>query len=261
MRTPLEQSVLQAIQRTGLLVPGDRVGVAVSGGADSVALLLLLQRLRDELGITLSVVHFNHALRADESEGDAEFVANLAQAHELRIVIGREDVAAEAQRQSRNLEDMARQLRYAFFERVVTEGRATRIAVAHTADDQAETVLGHVIRGTGLTGLSGIYPVAGAVVRPLLGTRRAELREYLRSINQPWREDSTNRDTRRMRARIREQLLPLLQRDFSPAIAAHLNELARFAREEEIFWEALVEDRFHALVRAEGATLKIAVNS
>ena len=261
MRTPLEQSVLQAIEHAGMLAPGDRVGVAVSGGADSVALLRLLERLRDDLGITLAVVHFNHWLRATESEGDAEFVEQLARTSGFKIVTAREDVAAEAQRQGRNLEDMARQLRYAFFERVVREGRATHIAVAHTADDQAETVLAHLIRGTGLTGLAGIYPVAGAVVRPLLGTRREELREYLRAIGQSWREDSTNRDTRRMRARIREQLLPLLARDFSPAIAGHLRELARFAREEERFWKALVEDRFQALVCEENDALRIPVKA
>ncbi|MGA9480520.1 MAG: tRNA lysidine(34) synthetase TilS, partial [Candidatus Acidiferrales bacterium] len=265
MRTPLEQSVLQAIQRATLLAPGDRVGVAVSGGADSVALLRLLVRLRDELGITLAVAHFNHSLRGAESDGDAEFVANLAQAHGLELFATREDVGAEAARQSRNLEDVARQLRYAFFERVVADGRAARIAVAHTADDQAETVLAHVIRGTGLTGLGGIHPVAGAVVRPLLATRREELREYLRAIGQPWREDSTNCDTSRTRARIREQLLPMLARDFSPAVADHLNQLARLAREEEIFWEVLVEDRFQALVRQadaeEGSVLSISVDS
>lgn len=265
MRTSLEQSVLQAIQRAGMLAPGHRVGVAVSGGADSVALLRLLARLRDDLGITLAVVHFNHSLRAAESDADAEFVASLAQSHALEFVLAREDVGAEARRQGRNLEDAARQLRYAFFHRVVAEGRATHIAVAHTADDQAETVLAHVIRGTGLTGLGGIHPVVGAVVRPLLATRREQLREYLRELDQPWREDSTNRDTSRTRARIREQLLPLLARDFSPAVAEHLNQLARFAREEESFWKALVEDRFQALVSPaqthNSLTLTIPVNA
>ena len=158
---------------------------------------------------------------------------------------------------------MARQLRYAFFEHIVADGRATRIAVAHTADDQAETVLAHIIRGTGLTGLGGIHPVAGAVVRPLLATCREDLRQYLRTIGQPWREDSTNRDTTRTRARIREQLLPMLSRDFSPAVTDHLNELSRLAREEEIFWDALVEDRFQALVRKQdgGYALSIPVKA
>jgi tRNA(Ile)-lysidine synthase len=258
-RSPLEQSVLEGIRRARMLGAGDRVCVGVSGGADSIALLLLLERLRDELGVTLVVAHFNHLLRGEESEADAEFVARLAQDHGLEIMTGREDVLAESKRQGWNLEEAARKMRYAFFAGLIAEGKATRVAVAHTADDQAETVLAHIFRGTGLTGLGGIYPVAGGVVRPLLGTRREELREYLRAAGQAWREDSTNGDTRRMRARIREQLLPVLARDFSPAIVEHMNELSRFAREEGIFWDALVEDRFQALARREGSALRITV--
>src|SRR5580692_1087893 len=190
MRTPLEQSVLANIQSSRMLAAGSRVGVAVSGGADSVALLRLLDRLRDQLGVTLTVVHFNHDLRGAESEGDAAFVAALAGALKLELVAAREDVGAEAARERWNLEDAGRRLRYAFFDRVIAQGHATHIAVAHTADDQAETLLAHLIRGTGLTGLGGIYPVAAPVVRPLLGMRRTDLREYLRSLHQVWREDS-----------------------------------------------------------------------
>jgi tRNA(Ile)-lysidine synthase len=244
-----------------MLTAGNRVGVAVSGGADSVALLRLFDRLRDDLGITLAVVHFNHDLRGAESEADAAFVAELAGALQLEFLSAREDVGAEAARQGWNLEDAARRLRYAFFDRVIAEGQATHIAVAHTADDQAETLLAHLIRGTGPTGLAGIYPVAGAIVRPLLGTRREILREYLRAHDQSWREDSTNRDVRRTRARIREQLLPVLERDFSGAIVGHLSELARFSREEEIFWDALVEDRIQALAQNEDQVIRIAVSA
>ena len=241
-----------------MLVAGNRVGVAVSGGADSVALLRLLDRLRDELGITLAVVHFDHALRGAESNADAMFVAELASALKLEFVAACEDVGAEASRQGWNVEDAARRLRYAFFDRVINEGKATHIAVAHTADDQAETLLAHLMRGTGPTGLAGIYPMAGAIVRPLLGTRRESLREYLRANGQTWREDSTNRDVRRTRAHIREQLLPWLERDFSGEIVAHLGELARLAREEGIFWDALVEDRFQALARRDGDDVRVA---
>jgi tRNA(Ile)-lysidine synthase len=249
VRTALEQSVLANIRSSRMLAAGNRVGVAVSGGADSVALLRLLDRLRDELGITLTVVHFNHDLRGAESEDDAAFVAELAGALKLEFVAAREDVRAEAARQGWNLEDAGRRLRHAFFDRVLAQGQATHIAVAHTADDQAETLLAHVIRGTGPTGLGGIHPVAGAIVRPLLGTRREILRKYLRANGRTWREDSSNRDVRRTRARIREQLLPVLERDFSPAIVGHLSELARFAREEGNFWDALVEDRFQILAQ------------
>jgi tRNA(Ile)-lysidine synthase len=261
MRTPLEQFVLNSIRQSRMLNAGNRVGVAVSGGADSLALLALLERLRDELGVTLAVVHFDHALRGAESDADAAFVADQARTRGLEFVMAREDVATEAARYGWNLEDAGRRLRYAFFERVIGQGRITHIAVAHTADDQAETVLAHMLRGTGPTGLAGIYPVAGGIVRPVLGTRRAELREYLQASGQTWREDSSNRDTRRTRARIREQLLPMLERDFSGAIVSHLSELARLAREEGIFWDALVEDRFRALSRAEGGGLSIAVQA
>jgi tRNA(Ile)-lysidine synthase len=260
MRVPLEQSMLATIRASRMLIAGNRVGVAVSGGADSVALLRLLHRLRSELGITLAVVHFNHALRGAESEADAAFVAELAGALELEFLAAREDVGAEASRQGWNLEDAARRLRYAFFDRVIDEGRATHIAVAHTADDQAETVLARLMRGTGPTGLAGIYPVARTVVRPLLGTRRENLREYLLANGQTWREDSTNRDVRRTRAHIRGQLLPMIERDFSGEIVGHLGELARLAREEGNFWDALVEDRFQALTHSGGEDVRVAVH-
>jgi tRNA(Ile)-lysidine synthase len=255
----LAQQVVESIRETRMVLPGDCVGVAVSGGADSVALLHLLESLRDQLGIKLIVVHFDHGLRGAESEDDARFVAALAQKHELECILRREDVAAAAASHKWNLEDAARRLRYAFFERVVEEGRATRIAVAHTADDQAETVLAHLLRGTGPAGLAGIYPAAGSVVRPLLGVRREDLREYLRRLGQDWREDSTNRDLRRLRARIRDRLLPLLEHDFSPRVVDHLTRLARLSREEEVFWSGLVEDRFLALVSKHPGKLAIEV--
>ncbi len=260
MRTPLEQSVLDLIRATRLFVPGDRVGVAVSGGGDSVALLRLLESLRGDLGITLIAVHFDHSLRGAESDEDARFVANLSRERGIEFILGREDVAAAAVQNGWNLEDAGRRLRYAFFRRLVEEGRATRVAVAHSADDQAETVLAHIMRGTGPAGLAGIYPEMGPVVRPLLSIRREVLRSYLREIGQDWREDSTNKDVLRTRAKIREQLLPVIERDFSPQIVGHLSELSRLAREEGQFWTALVEDRFASLVRWKNETLSIGID-
>lgn len=259
MHTQLEQSVLFAIRDSRMIVPGDRVGVAVSGGADSVALLRLLESLHGELGITLCVLHFDHSLRGAESEADAEFVRELARRSGHEFFIERKDVAAAAREHGWNLEDAARRLRYEFFARMVSEGRATRVAVAHTADDQAETVLAHMIRGTGPTGLAGIHPVVGAVVRPLLGTRREDLRVYLKSRGESWREDPSNRDLSRLRARIRERLVPVIEREFSASIVDHLGDLARFAREEELFWTALVEDRYRSCVKSTGGELRIEI--
>ncbi len=257
---PLEKRVLDYIRDLRLISAGDRVGVAVSGGADSVALLRILEGAREKLGVKLLVAHFDHCLRGAESDADAEFVCDLARSGGLQFVLGREDVAAAAKRNKWNLEDAARRLRYAFFERLTREGQANRIAVAHTADDQAETVLAHLIRGTGPAGLGGIYPVAGSVVRPLLVLQREELRTYLRENGQSWREDSTNRDVQRVRARIRTRLIPALKREFSPRVVERLNELARLSREEQEFWNALVENRLRALVRCADGSFSISTS-
>src|SRR5580704_3109561 len=183
MRSELHNRVLEAIARHGMFRPGDRVGVAVSGGADSVALLRLLVDLRAELGVFLTVLHFNHQLRGAESDADEAFVAALAAQLGIEFVGGREDVAAAAREHRWNLEDAARRLRYAFFRSALIgpggAARLTRVAVAHSADDQAETVLARLVRGTGPAGLAAIYPVMDFVVRPLLEIRRGELREYL----------------------------------------------------------------------------------
>jgi tRNA(Ile)-lysidine synthase len=263
MRSPIAQSVLKHIQNERMIMPGERLGVAVSGGADSVALLRILEEIHTDIGVPLSIVHFDHQLRGEESERDSQFVRGLAHSAGFEFIVDRQDVAAQAKRRRWNLEDAARQLRYAFFHRVVAERRVARIAVAHTADDQAETVLSHLIRGTGPAGLGGIYPTAGEVpgtiVRPLLPFRRKELRAYLQNIGQAWLEDSTNGDVRRMRARIRSQLLPILERDFSPAIVERLSELARLSREEEAFWSALVEQRYRSLVRPTAAGLSVEI--
>jgi tRNA(Ile)-lysidine synthase len=257
MSTHLKQKTMAAIRRHEMLRPGDVVGVAVSGGADSVALLLLLQELREELGLQPVVIHFNHELRGAESDADERFVAELARKLGLEFIAGHENVAVRAKESHTNLEDAARKYRYEFFTACVAAGRITRVAVAHTADDQAETVLAKMIRGTGPAGLAGIYPVAEHVVRPLIEVRRAELREYLNRQGQKWREDATNADESRLRARVRARLLPALEQDFQPAIVSHLGNLASLAREDEAFWRVLVDDRFRALVRRDDSALVI----
>jgi tRNA(Ile)-lysidine synthase len=238
----LARSVSAALERLG--VGADlKVGLAVSGGADSVALLRLLIELRNELrakpgakeSMEIAAMHFHHQLRGRAADADERFVRKLAEAHGVAFYRASADVRAAAKRAKRNVEDAGRRERYAFFARLVKEGRVDRVATAHTMDDQAETVLAHLLRGTGLAGLGGIHPVSGAVVRPLLGVRRAELRQYLKLRKQSWREDATNRDTTQTRARIRAKLIPLLQKQFQPEVTAHLASLAERAREDEEF--------------------------
>src|SRR6266567_4382645 len=254
-----KQRALRFIEKQKMLHAGDRVGVAVSGGADSVALLLLLLELREKLGIVLSVVHFNHQLRGKASDVDEKFVAKLAAKHGLEFHSASVYVAKKAKSERANLEDAARRARYDYFRSLAESGTCTRIAVAHTADDQAETVLAHILRGTGLAGLGGIHPVADPVFRPLLTIRRAELRAYLRRKKQSWREDATNRDTKRLRARLRKKLLPLLEKQFQPAVVEHLTTLANLAREDEAFFEALLRERMALAVQECDGGLRVSL--
>lgn len=255
----LHSRVLNTLRHYEMVRPGDRVGVACSGGADSTALLHVLIELRRELGITLSVLHFNHQLRGAQADADERFVRDLASTFELDFFPGSADVRAEARWHKENVEAAGRRLRRDFFRRVVEGGRATKIAVAHTADDQAETVLAHLMRGTGLTGLAGIHPVSGTVIRPLLDVRRAELRTFLQERKQDWREDASNSDRTRMRARIRHGLLPVLEAEFSPQIVERLSSLASLAGTEEAVWSAMTESQFVKDVRKSERGLELDV--
>jgi tRNA(Ile)-lysidine synthase len=234
-------SLLKAMEQSRLIREGDRVGVAVSGGADSVALLLLLVELRKRLSLSLVVLHFNHQLRGRAALEDQKFVARLAENLKLPFLVGSADVRALANGVKANVEDAARRARYSFFAQASGEQNLDKIAVAHTADDQAETVLAHILRGSGITGLGGIHPQIGKVIRPLLSVARAELRSLLKSRRQTWREDATNRDVTKMRARIRKKLIPLLEKDFQPRVVEHLFALSAHAREDDALLERLAE--------------------
>jgi tRNA(Ile)-lysidine synthase len=258
-RDDLPRRLLASLQRESSIRAGDRVGVAVSGGADSVALLLLLLAIRERLGIVLIVAHFNHQLRGRASDADEQFVVKLAAHLGLDLQTHRADVARLAARAKRNLEDAARRARYEWFSQIASDQQLTYIATAHTADDQAETVLAHIFRGTGLAGLGGIHPQAGGVIRPLLAFRRAELRTFLRLRKQKWREDATNRDTTRSRVRIRRKLIPLLEKQFQPAVVEHLAGLADRARENEVLLSALSEQARQWLVSASASGLRVRV--
>lgn len=248
----LPQAVIGFIRKHELVHAGDRVAVAVSGGADSVALLRLLFDLRKELGIVLSVAHFNHRLRGADSDVDEEFVAALAKQLKLEFRRASGDVKAYSAEKHLGIEAAARKLRYQFFEQLLQDGVVNRIATGHTLDDQAETVLLRLVRGAGTRGLAGIYPRRRAsgvrlqenqslsIIRPLLDTRRKDLEAYLQSLNQPWREDGSNRDLRFARNRVRHGILPRLERTLNPSVREALAETADIARAEEDYWEELV---------------------
>jgi tRNA(Ile)-lysidine synthase len=232
--------------------PGTRLGLAVSGGADSVALLCLAHRLACAQGWSLRVLHLEHGLRGEESRADAAFVRALADRHRLACRIEERDTRSEARERKLGLEETGRLLRYEWFGGLLGANKLDCVATGHTLDDQAETVLARMLRGAWTSGLAGIHPVvaardlvdgsgpnSGRIVRPLLAVRRADLRTWLASIGQDWREDSSNDDLQFTRNRIRHTLLPAL-RTFNPRIDEQLAQTAELARADEQYWEAEV---------------------
>lgn len=217
---------------------GKRVLVAVSGGADSVALLRGLLDLREELSLELFVAHLNHQLRGTEADADANWVAELGKRFHLPTLVEGCDVARLAEEKRVGIEEAARDARYAFLPRVAQQCACPEIALAHTADDQAETVLHHLLRGTGLAGLRGIpitrvLPSGIRLVRPLRNVSRSTVEAYLQEVGQEYRVDHTNTDASYTRNRLRHELLPLLTRDYQPRLGEVLGRLGQQA--EEIF--------------------------
>jgi tRNA(Ile)-lysidine synthase len=223
------------IARHNMFPRGARVGVAVSGGADSIFLLHALRELAPRWNLKLSVVHVDHGIRGAQSRADAAFVADLSAQLHLDFHLRQADVPAIDD----NLEQAARRVRQAFFAELLSTGAVDRIATGHTRSDQAETVLYRILRGSGLAGLSGILPVTNQqVVRPLLELDRSEIECWLRKRSIAWRDDETNQDHSYARNRLRHEILPLLRDNFNPRLDESLANMATLAQDEEQYWAA-----------------------
>jgi tRNA(Ile)-lysidine synthase len=228
------QRVAATVERHRMFAPGQRIGVAVSGGSDSVCLLHVLLELRAP---SLTVMHLDHGLRGEESRADAAFVREMAAGLGLPIVAREATIVADG-----NLEQNARRARLAFFRETIASGAVDRVAVGHTRSDQAETVLFRLLRGSGTAGLAAVRPVtADGIVRPLIEVERAEVEDYLRGRGIAWREDSTNSSPRFARNRIRHSLLPSLARDWNPEIIAALARTADQAAADEAYWSVEID--------------------
>ncbi|MDE3103682.1 MAG: tRNA lysidine(34) synthetase TilS [Acidobacteriota bacterium] len=247
--------------------PGDRICVAVSGGADSVALLLAVHEANharhDALGVGLSVAHVHHGLRGEESDADEEFVRQLCLQLDVPLHLHRASVPDRVKATRESIEEAARNTRYQYFLELLQRGEANAVLTAHTLDDQAETVLMKLLRGAWTEGIAAIHPVvtaaefgrlgtppspaampqpvqhrpAGLILRPLLSVRHAQAESYLRQRHQPWRHDASNDEPVYTRNRIRHQVLPLL-RELNPSLDETLANLAELARDEEAHWQA-----------------------
>jgi tRNA(Ile)-lysidine synthase len=230
--------VAEFVARHHMFRPGQRAGVAVSGGADSVFLLHALRELAPRWNLELSVVHIEHGIRGAASLADAEFVARLAASFDLAFHLRRTDVRCI----SGNLEQAARRARAAFYQELLASVKVDRIATGHTRSDQAETVLYRILRGSGLAGLAGVLPVTGeGIVRPLLPLTRGEIQDWLSQRSIEWREDATNQDLSYARNRLRHEILPLLADNFNPRLEEALANLATLAQDEETHWEREID--------------------
>lgn len=237
--------VKKIIERYNMFSPGDRVLVGVSGGPDSVCLLHILNRCRKEMALSLHVVHINHGIRKRESKREEKFVSHLAGRMGLPITVKSLNVPSYARKKRLTIEEAARDMRYSAFEQLAGKLNAKKIALGHTASDQVETVLMHLLRGSGPQGLSGIPPVrklgSTAVVRPLIEVNREEILNYLKKNNLTFCLDSSNRKTEYFRNKVRLKLLPLLRKNYNENIDGALLRLSEILKEENAYWERVVE--------------------
>ena len=222
------------IRRFEMVDPGDNVVCAVSGGADSMALLWAMYLLKDKLKIHLSAAHFNHHLRGEESDRDEAFVAEFCKGYGIDFVAGTGNVVSGP----KGLEAAAREARYAFLRNL-----PGKIATAHTASDNAETVLLHLVRGTGLKGLGGVMPVNGNVIRPMLSVTREEVLEFLEEYSIPFVEDSSNAGDDFLRNRLRHHILPLLKKE-NPSVSPNLSAMALRLRRDEEALETIATEKY-----------------
>ena len=258
---PLEIRVRQTLTKFNMLSPGMRVLVAVSGGADSMALLHCLHRLAPRWNVNLAAAHLNHRLRGEESDRDECFVRAACERLEVPIYTEGKDVADTAASSGRNLEETARQVRYDFLRRTAARAGAQKIALGHTLDDQAETVLLRFLRGSASEGLSAIHPVVHPqIIRPLLECGRRNILEYLEIRGISFREDSSNSDLRYRRNRVRRELIPYLKEHFNPRLSDTLATEAELARELADYMESQAREVLELIRIREGDGLSLSVS-
>jgi len=259
-RTVLATGVRRALEGFGVPSRGQTVVVGLSGGADSVALTEALASLAPDRGFRVLAAHLDHGLRPESIE-DVEFCGSVCDRLGVALRTGRADVRGRARRERGGLEEAARHERYAFLRAIRDEEGAAAIAVAHTRDDQIETLLMRLLRGAGSTGLSAMRPRTGDLLRPLLEVSREQVLEHLRGCGLPWREDSTNGDLSILRNRIRHELLPYLEARFNPNLRATLGRTAGLLRDEADVLASLGDDLFGTASRQPGEGVALTLSA
>lgn len=239
----MEEKILKTIKKYNLISNGDKIVVAVSGGPDSMCLLNILKNLRQKFNIELFVAHINHMIR-EEADSETEYVKNYCEKNNIKCFIKRANVLEMAKEQKKGTEEMGRIVRYDFFEYVANEVSADKIAIAHTENDNAETILMNLMRGASLEGLKGIEPIRGKYIRPLIECNREEIEKYCEINKLDPKFDKTNNDNTYTRNKIRNLLIPYIKKEFNPNIIETLNRLAVLARQDATYFNKIVKESY-----------------
>ncbi|MBC7961066.1 MAG: tRNA lysidine(34) synthetase TilS [Vallitaleaceae bacterium] len=236
--------VKNTLKKYKMVEPGERILVGLSGGADSVCLLYLLNTLKESLNVEILAVHVHHGLRGEEADADAQFSRKLCENLQIPFTLVKRDILAEAMALKISTEEAGRRARYEVFENLKEKLNCSKVAVAHHMNDQAETVLFNLMRGSGLKGLGGMKPVRGNIIRPLIECSRSEIETFCKEKSLLYQEDSTNLGDDFSRNQIRHHLIPLMERQFNPTVVSGINNMSEVLREDADFIEEIAEQTF-----------------
>lgn len=243
----MENKVLETIKKYNLINNDDKIVVAVSGGPDSMCLLNILKNLKEKFNAQLFVAHINHMIR-EEADSETEYVKKYCEQNNINCFIKKANVLELAKEQKKGTEEMGRIVRYDFFNYVANEVSADKIAIAHTENDNAETVLMNLMRGASIEGLKGIEPIRGKFIRPLIECNRDEIEMYCEVNNLEPKFDKTNNDNTYTRNKIRNLLIPFIKKEFNPNIIEALNRLADLARQDAAYFSKTVQEEYNSLL-------------
>jgi len=253
----MQERILQYINKNHMIQKGDHIIVGLSGGADSVCLFHILQQLQEQASFIISAIHINHCLREKSADADEQFVKGLCRQYQVNYKSIAIDVKAEAQRCGMSIEEAGRVVRRKAFEEFATECQANKIALGHHQDDQAETVIFNLVRGSGLSGLCGIHPVRGQYIRPLLAVSKTEIEDYLTSHKLEWRVDESNLTDGYTRNNIRHNIIKSLE-EINPKASDHIASSARHLLEIEEYLQGQVKVCYENYVKGAGEDILIA---
>ena len=253
-----EEKVKDTIEKYNMISPADKVIIAVSGGPDSMSILNYLYENKEDYKIEIIVCHVNHGIR-ENANLDEEYVKKYCEDRNIMLFIKHEDVVSLAKKSKRGLEETGRIVRYNFFEEIANSEKANKIIVAHNKNDNAETIIMNVIRGSGLSGLKGIEEKRGKYIRPLINCSREEIEEYCKKENLNPRHDESNDDNTYTRNKIRNIVIPYIKDEFNPNIVDTLKRLSDIIKEDEEYLEQKTEESFERLASREGEKISFVV--